>query len=75
MARYARVGYDHLKLHSKEEIELMYFEEGHSMSASDELANTLYNSLRAMIEAEKRGWEKTRKHEIPFGLLEDSEGG
>jgi hypothetical protein len=75
MVRYAKVGYDRLKLNSKEEIELMYFEEGHSMSASKVMAATLHTALEQMIKAEKRKWKEIRENEIPFGLLEEPEGG
>lgn len=75
MARYARVGYDRIKVESKEELKEMYLTEGHSMSASVEMAGKLHNGMRALVEAEKRSWKETREHEIPFGLLEEPEGG
>jgi len=73
MSRYVKVGYDRLKLNNREEIEVMYLDEGHSLSASQEMASVLFKALCAMITAEKRSWKNTRQNEIPFGLLEDKE--
>lgn len=74
MARYTKVGYDSIKVNTKEELTQMYVDEGHSLSASEEMGQTVYLAMRAMNEAEKRSWKETREHEIPFGLLESPEG-